>query len=243
MQSLAVVVNAFGELDVQNSTLLQITKRILLNKIDLKAELGPRMFSPPQDDDYENLDNQQLIQVSQQNQQQISDLKPIDCAMFAKAFTDAKMFREVELLESLQAAFLSRIDEASGEDLVAILIAHQKWGTFIVEETIEKRNQRRRVYTVFKKYSDEVFERLGRALINSADQINVKGIFYCLIHGKGPYLKKRSNMRLMMEFGLKGLEALIRERESMGKDFDTFVVHYYQLLTKYCPNGQQLERI
>ena len=44
-------------------------------------------------------------------------------------------------------------------------------------------------------------------------------------------------MRLMMEFGLKGLEALIRERESMGKDFDTFVVHYYQLLTKYCPNG------
>ena len=60
--------------------------------------------------------------------------------MFAKAFTDAKMFREVELLESLQAAFLSRIDEASGEDLVAILIAHQKWGTFIVEETIEKRN-------------------------------------------------------------------------------------------------------
>ena len=45
MQSLAVVVNAFGELDVQNSTLLQITKRILVNKIDLKAELAPRMFS------------------------------------------------------------------------------------------------------------------------------------------------------------------------------------------------------
>lgn len=248
MQSLAMVVNSLGELDVQNSTLLQLTKRILLNKIDLKAELGPRMFSEGvnRDEDLANLDQEQLIQVnnlSQKKNQTISDLKPIDCAMFVKAFTDAKMFREIELLESLQAAFLSKIDEASGEDLVAILIAHHKWGTFIVEQTIEKRKQRRRVYTVFKKYSDEVFERLGKALINSANQINVKGIFYVLIHGKGPYLKKRSNMRLMMEFGLKGLNALVRERNSMGKDFETFVVHYYQLLTKYCHNNYHLLRI
>lgn len=37
MQTLAVVLNSFAELDVSNPTLLEISKQILLKKIDLKA--------------------------------------------------------------------------------------------------------------------------------------------------------------------------------------------------------------
>ena len=44
MQTLAVTVNALAELDITNPTLLQITKQILLQKIDEKA--GSALRSP-----------------------------------------------------------------------------------------------------------------------------------------------------------------------------------------------------
>ena len=38
LRSLAVIVNSFAELDVINPTLLGITREVLLNQIDQKAE-------------------------------------------------------------------------------------------------------------------------------------------------------------------------------------------------------------
>ena len=87
-----------------------------------------------------------------------SSLAPIDCAMFMTAYCRGNMFKEVELLESLQASFLTKIDEANGQTLVTMLNAHAAWATHIIDETLIKKKQKRGVYKTFKKYSDSVFE-------------------------------------------------------------------------------------
>ena len=41
------------------------------------------------------------------------DLRPFETAMVMKAYCRAGMYQEVELLESLETAFIERLDEAS----------------------------------------------------------------------------------------------------------------------------------
>jgi hypothetical protein len=130
LQTLAVVVNSFSELNVANPTLLGITKAIILEKIDEKninlvlqqqmeegkEPMHPKKFSPNK-----------------------SYVKPVDCAMLLSAFVKAEMFEEVELFESLEAAFLSRIEEASGVCLATIFNAHQTWAAHVMDECVQKK--------------------------------------------------------------------------------------------------------
>lgn len=40
----------------------------------------------------------------------------------------------------------------------------------------------------------------------------------------------------MHEFAVKGVEALAREKKSLGKDFEAKVLQYYDITSKYCLN-------
>lgn len=44
-------------------------------------------------------------------------------------------------------------------------------------------------------------------------------------------------MRLMHKFALKGIEALARERNSLGKGYNHMVVKYYDISSRYCLNA------
>lgn len=75
--------------------------------------------------------------------------------MFMTAFTRCKQFDSVDLLESLEASFISRVDEANGPTLVTVFNSHAAWSAHIVDQTILKKEQPRQVYKSFKKYNGE----------------------------------------------------------------------------------------
>lgn len=75
-------------------------------------------------------------------------------------------------------------------------------------------------------------------LTRNADDINLKGTMLVLVNGNIAGVKRRSNTRLMLDFSIKGLSVLKRERESLGKDFDTIAAKYYDMSRCYCLNGK-----
>jgi len=56
--------------------------------------------------------------------------------MFMTSFTRSKMFDEIDLLESLEAAFLSRIDEANGPTICTIFNSHATWAAHIIDQAV-----------------------------------------------------------------------------------------------------------
>lgn len=73
--------------------------------------------------------------------------------MFMTAYARCKQFESVDLLESLEASFLSRIDEADGPTLVTVFNSHAAWSAHIVEQCYVEKSQPPRVYKSFKKYN------------------------------------------------------------------------------------------
>lgn len=128
------------------------------------------------------------------------------------AFVRAEMFKEVELLESLEAKFIERVDTADGATLVTMFNAHCHWANHIVDETLIKKNQARRVYKVFKKYNDSFYEHVAVNLTRNSEDINLKGSMLVLCNGNVSHLKKRDNIRIMRQFAFKQIIALKRER-------------------------------
>ena len=57
-------------------------------------------------------------------------------------------------------------------------------------------------------------------LNRNASEINLKGTLLALTNGNIAHLKRRDNMRLMFEFSIRGVEALKRERNSLGTNYD-----------------------
>ena len=115
LQSLAVILQSFAELDISNPTLLTISKQILLWKSDSKAV---------------SADGQPLIT------QEKHVLTPIDCAMFMSAFSRAEFFDDVALQESLMNCFLERIEQADGPTTVTMLNAHSAWCHHMIETVL-----------------------------------------------------------------------------------------------------------
>ena len=116
MQTLAVILNSFAEMEVSNPTLLEISKQVLLQKIDSKA------VSP---------NGMPLINDSEK-----ASLSPVDCAMFMAAFSRAEVFGDPALQESLIACFMDRIHEADGPTTVTLLNAHAAWCHHIIETVL-----------------------------------------------------------------------------------------------------------
>ena len=55
--------------------------------------------------------------------------------MVMNAYCKAGMFEEVELLESLEAAFMDKIDDATQSDIVVMFGAHSAWCSSIIDQT------------------------------------------------------------------------------------------------------------
>ena len=98
-----------------------------------------------------------------------------------------------------------------------MLNAHSAWVTHVIDETLIKRDQKKRVYKTFKKYSDEVFEKLISQLLQNIDQVNLKGVMLVLVNGQVVHLRKRDNIRKLRDVAFKGIGALVRERNSLGE--------------------------
>ena len=133
------------------------------------------------------------------------------------AYCRGGMFKEIELLESLQASFLAQIEQTDGYTLVTMLNAHSAWVTHVIDETLIKRDQKKRVYKTFKKYSDEVFDKLITQLLQNIDEVNLKGVMLVLVNGQVVHLRKRDNIRKLRNVAFKGIGALARERNSLGE--------------------------
>ena len=113
LQTLAVVLNSFAELEVSNPTLLAISKQTILSRID-------------------RLSAASSLVTKQEN----SNLSPIDSAMFMSAFSRAEFFGDPALQESLMNCFMDRVDEADGPTTVTILNAHAAWFHHMIDQVL-----------------------------------------------------------------------------------------------------------
>ena len=80
-------------------------------------------------------------------------------------------------------------------------------------------------------------EKIIVNLIRNSHEINLKGTILALHSGNITKLKLRHNMRLMNTFAVKGVEALARERQSLGDSFEHMTVRYYDISSRYCLNA------
>ena len=92
------------------------------------------------------------------------------------------------------------------------------------------------MYKTFKKYSDEVFEKLITRLLQTIEEINLKGVMLVLVNGQVVHLRKRDNIRRLKDVAFMGIDTLVRERGSLGESFDLFAVKYYEAAKIYCLN-------
>ena len=136
--------------------------------------------------------------------------------MFMSAFAKENFFGDPALQESLMACFMERINEAHGTDTVTILTAHATWFQHMVKEVLLKKKQPKRVYRVFAKYSDQVLLVVLKHLIERVDDINLQGTIMILVNGRLWSHKRRDNLRMMKDFAIRAINALKRERESLG---------------------------
>lgn len=82
-------------------------------------------------------------------------------------------------------------------------------------------------------------------LIRNINEINLKGIFLVLAHGNMAHLKKRSNVRYMRQFAIKGIDTLNEEKDSINDErtFNVLCVKYYEYSVRYCLNKQDREEL
>lgn len=133
LQSLAVIANSLADLDIVNPTFLEIVKQILIEKIDVKTD--------------ESIPESENMMPGKPGPKMLA---PIDCAMFMTAFTRCKQFDSIDLLKSLEASFLSRIESANGPTLVTVFNSHANWCQHIVKES-EVKPQPAKAYKNFQK--------------------------------------------------------------------------------------------
>ena len=147
-------------------------------------------------------------------------LTPVDCAMFMAAFSRAEFFDDVALQESLISCFIDRLHEADGPTTVTLLNAHAAWCHNMIDTVLIQKKQPKRVYRVFIRYSDLVLAKVLKNLIQEAENINVRGAILMLINGRLWSHKKRDNLRMMKDFAVRAIETLVRERNSLGDQFE-----------------------
>ena len=64
-----------------------------------------------------------------------------------------------------------------------------------------------------------------------------------LINGKLWAHKRRDNLRMMKDFAVRAIESLVRERNSLGDQFEQYCVQYYDLTKTYCLKNEDLQQV
>ena len=62
--------------------------------------------------------------------------------------------------------------------------------------------------------------KVVKNLIQEAENINARGAIMMLINGRLWSHKKRDNLRMMKDFAVRAIETLVRERNSLGDQFE-----------------------
>lgn len=153
------------------------------------------------------------------------------------------MMNEVDLFESLESQFVEHIDDADGPTIVTMFCAHAAWAAHQIDECLIKKKQPARVFKIFKKYNAAFYEKIVVNLNRNAQEINLKGTLLALVNGNVAHLKRRDNIRLMHEFALRGVQAIKREQNSMGANFDQICVKYFDIAQRYCLNSEDYQKL
>ena len=108
----------------------------------------------------------------------------------------------------------------------------------MIDECLVKKTQVRRSYNYFKKYNEEFYQHMAVNLIRNIKDINLKAILLVLANGNIAHIKQRSNMRLMRQFAVKGIETLKDEKDNINneKTFENVCAKYYEYAFVYCLN-------
>ena len=80
-------------------------------------------------------------------------------------------------------------------------------------------------------------------LVDHAEHINARGAIMMLINGKLWAHKRRDNLRMMKDFAVRAIESLVRERNSLGDQFEQYCVQYYDLTKTYCLKNEDLQQV
>ena len=80
-------------------------------------------------------------------------------------------------------------------------------------------------------------------LVDHAEHINARGAIMMLINGKLWAHKRRDNLRMMKDFAVRAIESLVRERNSLGDQFEQYCVQYYDLTKTYCLKNEDLQSV
>ena len=140
LQSLAIIANALADLDVQNKTVFEMIKNVVMKE-------------------YEKSNTDEVSKEVKRTK-----VKPIDCAQLMTAFCRVKMF-DAELLDVLEHLFISRIDEAFGQTLTTMFISHAAWASEMIDQCLIQKAHPRKVYNFFKQYNEIFYEKLALNLI------------------------------------------------------------------------------
>lgn len=82
-----------------------------------------------------------------------------------------------------------------------------------------------------------------------SSDINLKAIFIILHQGTVAHLQKRSNIRLMLNLAIEGLQILNDEMPSLLGDkmnhetYKLAIVKYYELSNRFCINEEDSTRL
>ena len=77
-------------------------------------------------------------------------------------------------------------------------------------------------------------------LIEHAESMNARGAIMMLINGRLWAHKRRDNLRMIKDFAVRAIESLVRERSSLGDQFEQYCVQYYDLTKTYCLKDKDL---
>ena len=64
-----------------------------------------------------------------------------------------------------------------------------------------------------------------------------------LINGRLWAHKRRDNLRMIKDFAVRAIESLVRERNSLGDQFEQYCVQYYDLTKIYCLKDKDLQHV
>ena len=113
----------------------------------------------------------------------------------------------------------------------------------MIEKTLIYKKQPKGVYRAFVKYNDQMLRYILKNLIEKADAINARGAIMMLINGRLWSFKRRDNFRMMKDFSIRAIGCLVRERESLGDQFEQYCVQYYDLTKMFCLKDEDLRHI
>ena len=151
-----------------------------------------------------------------------AEIKPIEITQMIVAYTHFNEF-DSTILTLLEQVYMRHIEEAKGEETVALVISHANWARDMLKYDYDecpksvRRKAKKNEYMLnrlekyFKRYNSELIIKVLDNLIQKKDNINSKAIFLVLANLNSINIKKNSAKRKVVEFAIEGLHIIKRD--------------------------------